>query len=77
MSYPVPEVPTGKVVQSAAKAVAATITAVSGVVALFVTAVADGSVSGAEWGTILTGVLTGVATVAGVWKTRNVPVLKN
>ncbi len=58
-------------IQTATKAVAATITSVGGLVALFVTAVADGSVSGAEWGTLLTAGLTAVATVAGVWSARN------
>lgn len=58
-------------VQSAAKAVVATVTTVGGLVALFVTAIADGSVGDAEWGTLLTGALTAGATIYGVWKTRN------
>lgn len=58
-------------VQSAAKAVAATLTTVGGVVALFVTAIADGSVGNAEWGTLLTAGLTAGATIYGVWKVRN------
>ena len=72
MSNPVDfETPVGEAVQSSAKAVVATLTSLGGLAALFVTAVADGSVSGAEYGTLLTAVLTGVATVAGVWAKRN------
>lgn len=58
-------------VQTATKAVYATLTSASGLVALFVTAIADGSVSGAEWGTLLTGALASAATVGAVWKARN------
>ena len=58
-------------IQKATKAVVATLTSLGGLAALFATAVADGSVSGAEWGTLLTAGLTAAATVAGVWATRN------
>jgi hypothetical protein len=68
LSVPVPEP-----VQTAAKAVAATLTSAAGVVALFLTAVGDGSVSWAEGGTLLTAVLTGVATVSAVWAKSNKP----
>jgi hypothetical protein len=63
--------PFNEQVQTATKAVWATLTTAAGVVALFVTAIADGSVSTAEWGTIVTGVLTGAATVGAVWTARN------
>ena len=58
-------------VQTAAKAVAATLTSLSGFVALFLTAVGDGSVSWAEGGTLLTAGATAVATIAAVWGIEN------
>lgn len=67
------EVPVPEVVQTSAKAVAATLTSLAGVVALFLTAVGDGSVSWAEGGTLLTAILTGVATVGAVWGKKNHP----
>ena len=71
--YDVPEleVPVPEEVRTAAKSVAATLTSLAGVVALFITAVGDGSVSWAEGGTLLTAVLTAVATVGAVWRTKN------
>jgi hypothetical protein len=73
MSVPTPdvEVPVSGGAYTSAKAVVATLTSAAGLVALFVTSVGDGSVSGAEWGTLLTAALTAVATIGGVWKTRN------
>lgn len=66
-----PNVPVSKNVQSAAKAVAATLASLSGLVALFLTAAGDGSVSAAEGGTLLTAALTAVATVVAVYTKRN------
>lgn len=67
------QVPVPEQAVTAAKSVAATLTSLAGVVAVFLTAVGDGSVSWAEGGTLLTAVLTGVATVAAVWRTENKP----
>lgn len=58
-------------IHTATKALWGTLTTAAGIVALFATAAADGSVSGAEWGTLGTAVLTGVATVTAVWNARN------
>lgn len=66
-----PNLPVPAPVQSAAKAVAATITTAAGVVALFVTSVADGNLSWDEGGTLIGAVVTAGATIAAVWGTRN------
>jgi hypothetical protein len=71
MSEPSFETRVNPRVQSAAKAVAATITTVGGVAALFITSIADGSIGTAEWGTLLTGALTAGATIVSVWRTEN------
>lgn len=68
-----PNFPVPAPAQTAAKAVAATITTVSGVVALFVTSIADGSVSWDEGGKLIGAVAVAAATIVSVWKTRNKP----
>lgn len=68
-----PNVPVPDPVQSAAKAVAATVTTVSGVVALFVASIADGSISWDEGGKLLGAIAVAGATIYGVWKTENKP----
>lgn len=76
MTVPTPpelQVPVPDQVVTGAKAVAATVTSFLGVLTLFLTAVGDGSVSWAEGGTLLTAVLTAVATVGAVWRTENKP----
>lgn len=76
MTYPNPDdlkVDVPDQVVTAAKSVAATVTSLAGVLALFLTAVGDGSVSWAEGGTLLTAVLTAVATVGAVWRVENKP----
>lgn len=66
-------VPVSGRVYKTTKAIAATVTTVGGVVALFITAMADGSIGSAEWGTIGTGILTAGATIAAVWGVENRP----
>jgi len=67
------QVPVPEQVTTAAKAVAATLASAAGVLALFITSVSDGSVSWAEGGTLLTAVLTAVATVSAVFGVKNQP----
>lgn len=66
-----PNLPVPEPVQSAAKAVAATITTLAGVVALAVTDIADGSISWDEGGKLLGAIAVALATIYGVWKTKN------
>ena len=68
-----PNVPVSEPVQTAAKAVAATITTAAGVVALFVASIADGMLSWTEGGNLIGAVVAAGGTVAAVWKTRNKP----
>lgn len=58
-------------VMSSAKAVAAAVPTVAGLVALFVSQVADGSMSGAEGWTFAGAVVTAVTTIVAVFQTRN------
>lgn len=67
-NFPVPEP-----VQKATKAIAATVTTVSGVVALAVTSIADGSISWDEGGKLLGALAVAAATIYGVWKVENKP----
>jgi hypothetical protein len=73
MTVPNPDlkVPVPEPVYTAAKAVWAAGTSAAGVLALFITSVADGSISWAEGGTLLTAVLTAVATVGAVFGAKN------
>lgn len=73
MSQPNLNLPVPEPVQTAAKAVAATITTASGVLALAVTSIADGSISWDEGGKLLGALTVAAATVATVWRTRNTP----
>jgi hypothetical protein len=66
-----PNVPVPQPVYTAAKAVAATVTTAAGVVTLFVTDIADGSLSWDEGGTLIGAVVTAVVTIGAVWGTRN------
>lgn len=66
-----PNFPVPNQVQTAAKAIAATVTTVSGVVALFVTSIADGSISWDEGGKLIGAAAVAAATIYGVWKTPN------
>jgi hypothetical protein len=68
-----PNVPVPAPVQSAAKAVAASIATLSGWVALFVTSVADGSVSWDEGGKLIGAGAVALATIYGVFKVPNKP----
>lgn len=69
MSYP--NVPVPEPVVTAAKAVAATATTGIGVLALFVSQVADGTYTWDEGGTLIGAVVAAAATIGAVWKTRN------
>lgn len=68
-----PNLPVPPPVQSAAKAIAATLTTASGVVALFVTSVADGSITWDEGGKLLGALAVAAAAVYSVWRTENKP----
>lgn len=68
-----PSVNVPEQVTRASKAVAATITTVSGVVALFVASLADGSVSWDEAGKLIAAAGVAGATVLAVWRTENKP----
>lgn len=70
MSEPI-QVPIPEVVQSATKSVVATITTGLGVLGLFATAIADGSLSWTEGGYLIGAVTTAVATIAAVWRVPN------
>jgi hypothetical protein len=70
MSDPV-NIPVREPVMTATKAVVATITTVGGWVALLVTAMGDGGIGSAEVGTLVTGALTAIATIGGVWGVKN------
>jgi len=67
------KVPVGTQVYTAAKAVAASIPLVLAVVALFVTDVADGSISGAEAWKLVGAVVAAATAVVGVFQTENKP----
>jgi len=60
-------------VVTAAKALAATITTVLGVLALFIDSMADGDLSLDEIGKLVGAVVVAVGTVIAVWATRNRP----
>jgi len=66
-----PNIPVPEPVQKATKAIAATVTTVSGVVALAVTSIADGSISWDEGGKLLGALAVAAATIYGVWKVEN------
>lgn len=68
-----PSLPAPPPVQSAAKAVAASLTTLSGWVALLVTSVADGSISWDESGKLIGAAVAAVATIYAVWRTPNKP----
>lgn len=67
------QVPVPQRAYTAAKALAATATTVAGVVTLFVTDVADGSLSWDEGGTLIGAVVAAVATIYAVWRVPNSP----
>lgn len=71
MSGPNLNVPVPEPVQTATKAVAATVTTITGVIALAVTSIADGSLSWDEGGKLLGALAVAGATIYGVWRTRN------
>jgi len=70
MSNPI-QVPIPVVVQKTTKAVAASITTGLGVLALFATDIADGSLTWDEGGTLLAAGAAAVATIAAVWRVPN------
>lgn len=70
MSDPI-SVPVPEVVQRGTKAVVATITLTAGVLGLFATAIADGSLSWTEGGTLIGALATAITTIAGVWRVPN------
>lgn len=65
------QVPVPVVVQKATKSAVATITTGLGVLTLFGAAIADGSLSWTEGGTLIGAVATAVVTIAGVWRVPN------
>lgn len=65
-NFPVPEP-----VQTISKALSAAWVTAGGVIALFVTSVADGSISWDEGGKLIGAVTVAAATIGAVWKTRN------
>lgn len=75
MTVPNPEfsVKVPEQVTTAAKALWAAGTSAAGVLALFITAIGDGSVSAAEGGTLFTAVVTAVATIGAVFGAKNKP----
>lgn len=66
-----PNLPIPQAVTTAAKAVAATLGTASGLAALFVTDIADGSISLTEGIGLGSAVVAAIGTVYGVWKTTN------
>lgn len=67
------QVPVPQRAYTAAKAVAATCTTVASVATLFVTDVADGSLSWDEGGTLIGAIVAAGATIYAVWRTPNSP----
>jgi hypothetical protein len=66
-----PQVPVPEAVQTVTKAVVATVTTFSGVVALLATQIVDGVFTWAEGGTLIAAVGAALTTVYGVWRVPN------
>jgi hypothetical protein len=66
-----PNIPVPEPVQTATKAIAAAWTTVGGVIALFATSIADGSISWDEGGKLLGAAVFAAGTVFAVYTTRN------
>lgn len=66
-----PEFRVSKPIQSATKAVVATVTTGLGALTVFATAIGDGSIGSGEVGNLVTVLITAGATIAGVWAARN------
>jgi hypothetical protein len=73
MTDPMPQVPVNEQVQTAAKAVNATVVLVAGWVALVVKSMADGSIVWAEGYELIGAAVVAGGSILTVWKTRNRP----
>lgn len=68
-----PNLPVPEPVQTASKAISAAWVTAGGVIALFVTSVADGSISWDEGGKLIGAVVVAATAIGAVWRTRNKP----
>lgn len=71
MTLPEPNYPVNEEIQTATKAVVATVTTLGTFLALFLTDIGDGSIGSGEVGGLVTAGLGAIATITGVWTFRN------